>query len=298
MRGRLYRGAFFPLDDGGVVAHYRDVTDSRRLEDQLRESQRMASVGQLAAGAAHEINNPLGFLISNLNTLEGYFDEIRRTLARVSALQTLVQSGQAERALDVLRGPDLVQGLLYEALEDAPAIIRESRDGGRRVHEIVKALKELSAIDTTDRRTAEDPWTMVERAAKRAGLPPTRIAEAERVKVQVLVEPLQLEIALANVLRNAMQASDEDTPVQIGVGRDGEWAVISISDSGVGMTPEVRGRVFDPFFTTRGVGGGLGLGLTAAYGIVTRHGGSITLESEPGMGTQVLIRLPAVSPSP
>ncbi|MBI5542305.1 MAG: GAF domain-containing protein [Deltaproteobacteria bacterium] len=293
LRGRVFRGSFFPLEGGGIVAHYRDVTEARRLEERLRESQRMASVGQLAAGAAHEINNPLGFLISNLNTLEGHLEDIRKAFTRLDALRSLAQSGQKERALELLLKGNLVPEEAREALEEAPQILNESRQGGHRVHEIVKALKELAAHDAPEKRTSEDVGINVERALKRAGLPVDRAVSAGLEPVRTLAEPLQLEIALANVLRNALQASVESSPIRISAAREGEWVVITVCDSGCGMAPEIRSRIFDPFFTTRGVGGGLGLGLTAAYGIVTRHGGTIAIESEPGCGTEVIIRLPA-----
>lgn len=293
LRGRLYRASYFPFEGGGMVAHYRDVTDARRLEDRLRESQRMASVGQLAAGAAHEINNPLGFLISNLSTLENYFDDLRKTFSRFSTLQALVRAGQNERAIELLSRADLIPEAARDSLEEAPEILRESREGGRRVHEIVKALKELAAHDGEDKRTPENIAIVLDRALKRACVPACQVVDLGWVPAHILGEPLQLEIAFANVLRNALQASEEGAPIRIGVARDGEWVVVTIADSGCGMTPEVRRRVFDPFFTTRGVGGGLGLGLTATYGIITRHGGSIAIDSEPGCGTEVSLRLPA-----
>lgn len=291
LRSRTFEVSFFPMEGGVTVAHYRDVTDARRLEERLRESQRMASVGQLAAGAAHEINNPLGFLISNLNTLSNYFDDFRKAFSRLSAVQNLVRSGHQDRALELLRQGDLVPHETEEALEDAPAILEESIAGGKRVHEIVRALKEL-AHESAAPRSAEDPFTILERAVQRAGVPSDRLAVVGHAEVRVLAEPLQLEIAFANVLRNALQASEEDAPIQIGTERDRDSVVVRIDDQGCGMSPEVRARMFDPFFTTRGVGGGLGLGLTAAYGIVARHGGTIDVQSEPGCGTSVTFRLP------
>lgn len=291
LRGRTYRVSFFPMENGVTVAHYRDVTDARGLEERLRESQRMASVGQLAAGAAHEINNPLGFLISNLNTLGTYFDDIRKAFSRVSALQGLVRSGQEARALELLRGGELVPSGTVESLEDAPAILEESVAGGRRVHEIVRALKEL-AHESVSPRSAQDPFSILERALKRAGVPPDRVAVVGRADARVQAEPLQLEIAFANVLRNALQASEEDAPIQVSTEREKDSVAVRIDDQGYGMSPEVRARMFDPFFTTRGVGGGLGLGLTAAYGIIARHGGTIEVQSEPGCGTSVTLRLP------
>ncbi|MBI5545686.1 MAG: hypothetical protein HY901_17500, partial [Deltaproteobacteria bacterium] len=294
VRDRAFRVSSFPIAGRGVaVVHYRDVTDARRLEERLRESQKMASVGQLAAGAAHEINNPLGFLLSNLGTLEGYLQDIRKAFSRMALVQSLVESGDHERALGLLKKQgELIPLSAMEALEDAPAILEESRTGGRRVHEIVKALKEL-AHESSGSRTSEDPWEILERAIKRVGLDSTRLVTLGRVPARVNVEPLQLEVAFANILRNAVQASFEDAPIQVGTEVEGGTVVTTIADYGCGMSPEVRARMFDPFFTTRGVGGGLGLGLTAAYGVVTRHGGTIDVESEPGCGTEVKVRLPA-----
>lgn len=294
LRSRTYQVSFFPMEGGVTVAHYRDVTEARRIEERLRDSQRMASVGQLAAGAAHEINNPLGFLISNLNTLTTYVDDIRRAFSRLSALQDLVRRGEQRHALELLRGADLVPPQTLEAIEEAPAILGESIAGGKRVHEIVRALKEL-AHESVAPRSAEDPFTILERAVERAGVPSDRIAVVGHADVRVLAEPLQLEIAFANVLRNALQASEDDSPIQVGTERDHDAVVVHIEDQGCGMSPEVRERMFDPFFTTRGVGGGLGLGLTAAYGIVARHGGTVEVQSEPGCGTSVTFRLPIVA---
>jgi signal transduction histidine kinase len=293
IRGRDFSISFFPLD-GGRVMHYRDVTEARRLEARLRESQKMASVGQLAAGAAHEINNPLGFLISNLNTLEEYIDDLRAAFARVRELQKLARSGQGDRALALLAAEDLLPQGARDALEEVPAILSESRAGGQRVHRIVRALKEL-AHESSSPRTAEDPWDILMRAVGRAGIAQDRVLIVSRARVKVLVEPIQIELALTNILMNALQATVEDTPIRIGVAHENAWALISVADQGCGMTPEVRARVFDPFFTTRGVGGGLGLGLTSAYGIITRHGGIIELESEPGCGTEARIKLPVIT---
>ncbi len=291
LRSRTFQVSFFPMEGGVTVAHYRDVTDARRLEERLRESQRMASVGQLAAGAAHEINNPLGFLISNLNTLTACFDDIRKAFSRLSVVQSLARSGREDRALELLRGTDLVSRDAEEAIEEAPVILDESITGGKRVHEIVRALKEL-AHESVAPRSTEDPFAILERAVKRAGVPSDRVAVVGHADARILAEPLQLEIAFANVLRNALQASEEDSPIQVGTERDRDAVVVHIDDQGCGMSPEVRARMFDPFFTTRGVGGGLGLGLTAAYGIVARHGGTIEVQSEPGCGTSVTFRLP------
>ena len=291
-RGRTLKISSFALQGGGEqVMHYQDVTASRQLEQRLSESQRMASVGQLAAGAAHEINNPLGFLTSNLGTLESYVEDIGRAFTRISAVQGLVLAGEEARALALMRKSDLLPQEAVLALADAPELLQESRVGARRVAEIVKALKEL-ARESSGPRVVDDPRQILERAATRAGVARERLLHDERDQVKISAEPVQMELALANILKNADQAMGGVGTIAIVTSREDDRVTIAIRDTGCGMTPEVRARVFDPFFTTRGIGGGIGLGLTASYGIVTRHGGVIELDSTPGKGTTVRVALP------
>ncbi|MFN7132405.1 MAG: ATP-binding protein, partial [Myxococcales bacterium] len=290
---RTFEVSAFPFEEGNStsVVSYRDVTASRAMEQKLRESERLASVGQLAAGAAHEINNPLGFVKSNLGALESYFSDLQRVVSRVEALEALARSGQLER-LRRLALDGIVTADARVALEDAPAVLSESRDGVRRVGEIVQALKELSRDNA--RGTSREPvLDLVGRAAARAGLKSSRLELAVVGAPAVVGEPQQLEVALANVLRNAAQASPETAPIRIEAHRRGAEVELAVVDRGCGMTPEVRARIFDPFFTTREVGRGIGLGLTAAWGIVARHRGRIEVHSQPGAGTSVRIALPA-----
>jgi len=290
LRSRTFRVTTFPTDLGAVVVHYRDVTEERHLETQLRDSQRMASVGQLAAGAAHEINNPLGFLLANLSTLKAHIEDLSRTVSRISAIQALAREGSTQRAIALLTHEELVPNDALLALGEAPEIINEAQQGGRRVHEIVRALRELSH-EGTMLRLQERVDDLLARAIKRARVPLSRLI-VESSPLTVAAEP-QLEVAFANILHNAMQASTEDAPIRIEItSPQGGAVIIAIADCGCGMPPEVRARVFDPFFTTRGIGQGLGLGLTMAYGIVARHNGQIAIESEVGLGTTVTVLLP------
>ncbi len=291
LRGRTFQVSSFSIEGHSHFMVYRDVTHARRLEERLLENQKMASVGRLAAGAAHEINNPLGFLRCNLDLLGGVVEEARELTTRLESLRQRVTKGDRAGVLAELGGSELISEQLLADLEEAPQLVSEARTGADRVREIVRALKELSQ-DSAASRTPEDPWHILERALKRANIPEDRVVKTGLRPLKVQAEPLPLELAFANVLRNALQASDPETPIRISVSQESEWALVTISDQGCGMAPEVRSKAFDPFFTTRGIGGGLGLGLTAAYGTISRHGGTIEVQSEPGCGTDVHIRLP------
>ena len=258
-----------------VVVHYRDVTAERRLEAQLRESERMAGLGQLASGAAHEINNPLGFVMANLRSLGGLLDDLQAELAA---------GGRAGAALS-----------LGALTRDGRGMVQESLAGAQRVAAIVKGLRELSR-----QQVARVELTGVEGSVRRAVREAFGPAAAD-VQLQlsavgrVRMSPLQLDQALANVLRNARQAVEpaRRDAVTVTTRDEAGAVVIEVRDAGCGIPAEHLRRVFEPFFTTRGIGGGVGLGLTAAYGAVQRHGGSIDLQSAVGEGTTVRIRLPA-----
>ncbi|HET8540214.1 MAG TPA: PAS domain S-box protein [Anaeromyxobacter sp.] len=253
-------------DEGGrvrfLLAVVEDVSEKRRLEAQLLLADRMASVGTLAAGVAHEINNPLSFILSNLDFA---VDELRRSGADPEVLR---------------------------ALGDA-------RDGGARVREIVRDLKTF-ARPGDDVREALDVRAVLQSAV---GLASNEI----RHRAQLVVEPgdvprvaaseHRLAQVLVNLLINAAQAIPEgraqDNVVRAATSTapDGR-AVVEISDTGVGIAPELLPRIFDPFFTTKPPGVGTGLGLSVCHGIVTQLGGEISVESTPGRGSTFRVALP------
>ncbi|MBX7101695.1 MAG: HAMP domain-containing histidine kinase [Myxococcaceae bacterium] len=221
----------------------------------------MRALAQLASGAAHEINNPLGFVASNLRTLR--------------------ESVGAEGAAGV-PGLELVE------------LIDECLHGVRRVEDIVKALRELGDSDEMDEADHAEVGPAVRRAVRQALGEQGRCELSLQATAHAAIAPPLLERALTHVLRNARQASPTDEGIRVSsVDRDGT-VVVEVTDAGCGIAPEVLPRIFEPFFTTRPVGGGTGLGLTSAWGIARRHGGSLELSSELGRGTTATFVFPAM----
>ncbi|MBS1159428.1 MAG: two-component system, NtrC family, sensor kinase [Proteobacteria bacterium] len=262
-----------------------------KLEDahnQLLQSEKLASIGQLAAGVAHEINNPIGFVNSNLGTLKGYvgkllalIDDIPPLLARDAAASERLQELCRQADLDFMR-------------EDIPSLITESIDGTARVRRIVQDLRDFS-------RTGDVSLEWVD---LHAGLESTLNVVWNEIKYkadvvrdyaslpQVQCRPSQINQVFMNLLVNAAQAIAHHGTITLRSGSTPEQAWISISDTGSGIPPEIQAKIFDPFFTTKAVGKGTGLGLSLSYGIIEKHGGKITVESAAGHGSTFTVFLP------
>ncbi|MBI4715341.1 MAG: HAMP domain-containing protein [Nitrospirae bacterium] len=289
---------------GGLNRNFEVVTAeleaaNRALKEahgQLLQREKLASVGQLAAGVAHEINNPLGFINSNLATLDGYVRDMARMLQQYRSLEQT-----AERSADEsLKNSMKEIGSLKEEIDmtfllsDVRQLIQESRDGVDRVKKIVLDLKEFSHVDQAE-------W---EESDLHRGLDSTlNIAWNElKYRVRVIKEygdlprvpcyPQQVNQVFMNILINAAQAIPEKGTIRIRTYVDSLQAVVEIQDNGAGIPEEIRKKIFDPFFTTKPVGKGTGLGLSIAYGIIQRHQGRIEVESRPGEGTTFRIFLP------
>lgn len=264
----------------------------KRLEEaqnQLMQSERMASIGQLAAGVAHEINNPVGFVNSNLGSLQHYVNDM---LSLLSAYE------QAEPALPVaeIRAIKQVKAAVdIEFLrEDVVSLLAESLDGLKRVTRIVQDLKNFSHVDETERQ-----WADLE-----AGMESTlRVVwnelkyKAEVVKVfsgipQIECFPLQINQVFMNLLVNASHAIAERGTITIRTGHDEVQSWVEVQDTGRGIQPENLSRIFDPFFTTKPVGQGTGLGLSLSYGIVKKHGGRFEVSSTLGIGSTFKVIFP------
>ena len=262
-------------------------------QNQLLQSEKMASIGQLAAGVAHEINNPIGFVNSNLNTLWGYVDDLMRLLDQYQQSESgLVDAAQLAAVHEVREAIDL------EFLrEDLPDLRHETMDGIARVRQIVKDLKDFSHVD-------ESGW---QEADLHAGLDSTLNVVWNELKYKARVDkvygqlplvhciPSQLNQVFMNLLVNAGQAIGERGVITLRTGCDAEWVWIEVADTGRGIPADIVNRVFEPFFTTKPVGQGTGLGLSVSYGIVKKHGGRIEIASEPGVGTTFRIWLPLAS---
>lgn len=272
----------------GQVVVYRDVTQQKRLAEQLRESERLASVGQLASGAAHEINNPLSFVLANLrmlrDTVAGLV--VPATHARQQAIDAAGR-GELAQVVEALEGAPLEAAEIADALE----IIDEAVVGAQRIHEVVRSLRELSRQER-GRLEVVRVNAVVDRVATRV-LGRNHHARLELdSRTPIAVVPLQLERALENVLRNARQAAPGEGELVLRTRDDERGVVVEVEDRGCGIPAEHLPHVFDPFFTTRRVGEGMGLGLTVTWGIVKRLGGTVEISSEVGEGTTVRLVLP------
>jgi two-component system NtrC family sensor kinase len=261
-------------------------------QDKLVQSEKLASIGQLAAGVAHEINNPIGYIFSNFGTLEKYLADLFRMLAAYEAAESALAGTPAAAQLAALRE----QIELDYLKDDIPTLMTESREGITRVRKIVQDLKDFSRVD------AHREW---EWADLHRGLDSTlNIVNNEiKYKADVVKQygelpdveclPSELNQVFMNVLVNAAQAvTAERGTIVVRTGTQGDSVWVEIADDGCGIARENLTRVFDPFFTTKPVGKGTGLGLSLSYGIVKKHGGRIDVRSEPGAGTTFRVTLP------
>jgi signal transduction histidine kinase len=262
-------------------------------QDQLVQSEKMASIGQIAAGVAHEINNPIGYVLSNLGTLDSYVASLFGLLeAYVESERPL--SAPVPAPLDRARA--LRESMDFEFLRsDVVALLAESRDGILRVKHIVQDLKDFS------RGGVDESWEIVN---LHDALDRTLNIVRNEVKYKARIEthygslpdieciPSRLHQVFLNLIVNAGQAIEATGAITISTGGSDSEIWIRFEDTGCGIAKEHLKRIFEPFFTTKPVGQGTGLGLSVSYSIVRRHSGSIDVESEVGRGSRFTIRLP------
>ena len=291
-RGTNLQGSDFSLFQTAVMLEEQVQARTAELEQahvRLLQSEKLASVGQLAAGVAHEINNPIGFIHSNLGTLKNYLDDLFALLDRHIAAEPDLPAATGQRLAEARRAADL-----DFLREDVAALIGESAEGAARVQRIVQGLRAFARPD-------EAAWQATDLHAGLESVLSVAAGEiAPRAEVRreygrlPLVEclPAQINQVFLNILLNAAQAIPRQGTITLRTAQDGDFVSITIGDTGTGMPPEVAKRIFDPFFTTRPVGQGAGLGLSMAYGIVAKHGGRIDVESAPGKGSTFVVRLP------
>jgi PAS domain S-box-containing protein len=255
---------------GAVVTIARDVAEQKRLQSQLALSDRLASLGALAAGVAHEINNPLTYVLLGLDGLKGRLTRVRK-------------------AIDVAGGLGMTP-----TLDDMKTSLVTTLEGAKRVRRIVNDLRVFARADAE----AGSPASVSSALDLALALAMHEIRHrAELVREEALDLPNvagtdgRIAQVFLNVLVNAAQAPGTTT-IRVRVAQEGEKVVVRISDNGAGIAPENLAHVFDPFFTTKTIGAGMGLGLSVCHGIVTSLGGTISVESEIGKGTTFAISLP------
>ncbi|MES5815094.1 ATP-binding protein [Pseudoxanthomonas sp. Soil82] len=264
-------------------------------QEKLLQSEKLASIGQLAAGVAHEINNPIGYVHSNLGSLQEYLHSLfalieayERALRSPDPRAMIPEIDQTRARLDI----DFIS-------RDLPQLMTESREGIERVTRIVRDLKDFS------RSERDESWKLVD---LHAGLESTLNIIWNELKYKTTLEkhygtlppveclPSELNQVFMNILINAGQAIGERGTIRVQTGHDGDHVWVEIADSGPGIPPEAQARIFDPFFTTKPVGKGTGLGLSISYGIVAKHHGRIDVDSRIGEGSRFRIVLPVRQP--
>ncbi|SFU34985.1 ATP-binding protein [Pseudoduganella namucuonensis] len=260
--------------------------------NQLLQSDKMASIGQLAAGVAHEINNPIGYIYSNFGTLQDY---VARLFAMLRAYEDAEGAIGAPAVAQALRALRKDVDLVY-LRDDIPELMEQSKDGLERVRRIVQDLRDFSHVDVTQ---TWHPFNLHQGIDSTLNIVANEIKyHADVVKEYGDIPDIdclssQINQVVMNLVINAAHAiapARGQITLRTGTGDGQVW--FSVSDTGCGIAPEHIGRIFDPFFTTKPVGKGTGLGLSLTYGIVQTHGGGIEVESEVGRGTTFRVRLP------
>ena len=278
--------------------HYQQLeqtlSELKTTQSQLVQSSKLASIGQLAAGVAHEINNPIAFVANNTTVLGKYIDKIQPILMQCKTLLEKIEHGEAvEEIADTIRTLIKKNNLDF-ILEDLESLITDSVEGMNRVTDIVAGLKSFSRVDEFETQeidiheclesTIKVIWNELKYNCtlkkEFSDLPPLHC------------HPSQLNQVFMNLIVNAGQAIEEEGTITIKTQHSQQTIVIEISDTGNGIEPEHIDKLFDPFFTTKPVGTGTGLGLSISYGIVQDHGGRIEVDSTVGVGTTFKISLP------
>ena len=267
-----------------------------RLEEahnQLLQAEKMASIGQLAAGVAHEINNPIGFVNSNLGVLQNYVQKLLNLVGAYEKYEPELSTDSIEALNALKQETDL--GYLRDDISD---LLSESLGGLQRVKRIVQDLKDFSHISDSEmlwanledglESTLNVVWNELKYKAE--------VAKDYGKLPEVECIPSQLNQVFMNLLVNAAQAIQEHGKITLRTRQEGDKVRIEIADTGCGIPQEIINRIFDPFFTTKPVGTGTGLGLSITHGIIRKHNGRIDVSSEPGKGTTFSITIPIHQP--
>lgn len=266
------------------------------VKEHLMQSEKLASIGQLAAGVAHEINNPIGYIFSNFGTLEKYLGSLFDMLSAYEKAETALGASTASAALKAKR-----EAIELDFLkEDIPVLMRESKEGIVRVRKIVQDLKDFSHVDVNPQwqfanlnQGIESTLNVINNEIKYKADLSKELAELPPLQCI----PSQLNQVVMNLVVNAAQAiGSERGRITVRSGVDGGQVWFEVSDNGSGIAAEILPRIFDPFFTTKPVGKGTGLGLSLSYGIVQKHHGSMSVQSQIGKGSSFRVTLPINQP--
>jgi signal transduction histidine kinase len=268
---------------------------------QLIQSEKMASLGQMVAGVAHEINTPLGYVKNNIEMMEMFFENTRDLVGACTALaDTLLSPTSTEQELQERLGAlaTLREGRSESEDEDMQRLFADTRFGVDQISELVLNLKNFSrldraAADDVDLNECLDSAVMLARNVLK-----TRVEVVRQYGPlpRISCMPSQLNQVFLNMISNAAQAIEGQGKILLKTEAEEGWLKVTVQDTGKGIPADVLPRIFDPFFTTKPVGQGTGLGLSISYQIVQQHGGDIRVTSQPGKGTRFTVRLPLTLP--
>jgi PAS domain S-box-containing protein len=295
---------------GGAVCIVVDIRDLKRLEIELRQAQKLESVGQLAAGIAHEINTPVQYVGDNTRFIQQSFRTIQETFVLYAELLRAFRADAVTPELVAHVEQVAAAGDFEYLFREIPEAIEQSLEGVDRITRIVRAMKEFSHPGTKDKAAADlnraiESTVTVARSA-------WKLVADVRLDLDPQLPPVicflgDINQAVLNLIVNAAHAVGDavkEAPgakglITIATRLDGDHVEVRVSDTGAGIPAGIRPRLFEPFFTTKGVGKGTGQGLSVVYGaIVSRHGGTVTFSSEEGSGTTFVLRLPIADSRP
>jgi signal transduction histidine kinase len=268
-------------------------------QSQVIHTTKLASLGQMIAGVAHEMNTPLGFIKSNAEVVRELLGEHRAMLARwIDFMQKLqrVDLSQPNATAAVRRLAERIESeyRAHQQLDEADGLLADAHDGLVQLATLVRNLKGFARVDRDGmdqldvNESVESALTIANHQLRDRITVERQLTEVPKVRAM----PSQINQVVLNLITNAAQAMGEQGTLTIGTRRNGEMVEISVQDTGSGIAPEVLPKIFDPFFTTKPVGEGTGLGLAIVHKIVTAHGGSVAVDSEVGRGTRFTVSLP------
>jgi two-component system NtrC family sensor kinase len=283
----------------------RDMTERRKAEEerarlsaQMLQGQKLQAIGQLSAGIAHEINNPVGYILSNLNTMGEYCRDLQRLLACASSAATAHEEGKDPSGALAEFTSVFRETRADQMLGDLREVVSDCKLGGERIRDIVRSLREFSHVDEGELKPT-DLNKCLEDALRICWNELKYKAEIHKDYQELPLVPCysqRLGQVFINLLVNAAQAIEKKGEVFLSTRIEAGEVVIRVRDTGCGIEPEHLRKVFEPFFTTKTVGSGTGLGLHVAYKIIVAHRGRIEVKSKVGEGTEFTVRLPVEGP--
>ena len=271
--------------------------DLKQAQSRMVSTAKLAGLGEMVAGVAHEINNPLSFVSNNVCVLQRDLAEVTELIGLYRSVESAIEASRPQALGPIRELWDRVD--MDYTLQNLPGLLNRTRDGLKRIQQIVKDLRVFARLDESDLNEVD----------LNAGIQSTvnivlGHAKKKQVRVELELQPLpavtcypaKINQVIMNLVSNAIDASHEGGTVRVRSSSDAAGVHITVEDHGSGIDPAVRERIFDPFFTTKPIGVGTGLGLSISYGIVSDHGGTIEVDSTPGEGSTFTVTLPRKPP--